>query len=81
MRKGCALSVGIMLSVFMVGAVGAAPADTSDKARQQELTSKPKAQGVQNAKKAMQYRLERDKKMRELQKKGQAMKQQLQSGT
>ena len=63
--------MGVFLSIFFVAAVNAAPTGTSDKPKQQ--------QGIKNAKKAMQSKLERDKKMREVQKKGQAKRHQLQS--
>jgi len=52
--------------------VNAAPAGTSERPKQQ--------QGIQNAKKAMQGKLERDKKVREVQKKGQAKRHLAQSG-
>ncbi|CAG0990102.1 hypothetical protein [Geobacter sp.] len=71
MKRLVALAAGVFLSIFLVAAVNAAPAGTSDKPKQQ--------QGIKNAKKAMQSKLERDKKMREVQKKGQAKRQQIQS--
>ena len=70
MKQMVALAVGLFLSASLIAAANAAPAGTSDK---------PKQQGITNAKKAMQSKFERDKKMRELQKKGQAMKRQARS--
>lgn len=72
MKRLYAMAIGVFLSVFLISSVNAAPASTLDKPKQQ--------QGIKNAKKAMQSRLERDKKVREVQKKGQAKRQQAQSG-
>ncbi len=72
MKRLVALAVGGILSVSLVAAVNAAPAGTSDKPKQQ--------QGIKNAKKAMQSKFERDKKMREIQKKGQEQRRKAQSG-
>lgn len=59
------------MSAFMVTAVNAAPAGAPDV---------PEQQGIKNAKKAMQYRLERDKKIDKVRKQGQAKRHQKQSG-
>lgn len=70
MKRLYGMAIGVFMSVVMISAVNAAPTGTSEKPKQQ--------QGIKNAKKAMQARLERDKKMREVQEKGQAKKQQTQ---
>lgn len=67
MKRLIVLAAGLFLSASLIAVANAAPAGTSDK---------PKQQGITNAKKAMQSKLERDKKMREVQKKGQAMRRQ-----
>jgi len=72
MKRLYAMAIGVFLSVFLISAVNAAPAGTSDNPKQQ--------QGIKNAKKAMQSKLERDKKVREAKKKGQMKRQQAQSG-
>jgi hypothetical protein len=72
MRRLIALAVGGLLSVSLAAVVSAAPAATS---------SQPKSSlGITNARKAMQGKLERDKKIREVQKKGQAKRRQAQLG-
>lgn len=72
MRRALAVAVGFALTVFLVAAVYAAPADLSGNSKQ--------SQGIKNAKKAMQSRLERDKKMDKVRKQGQAKRHQAQSG-
>lgn len=71
MKKLGTFAVGFCLSVFLAAAVSAAPTGASEKPRQQ---------GIQNAKKAMKGKMERDKKVRETRKQGQAYKKQVQSG-
>lgn len=72
MKRLYAMAIGVFMSVFMISALSAAQARTSDKPKQQ--------QGIKNAKKAMQSRLERDKKAHEARKNAQAMRRQAQSG-
>ena len=71
MKRLYAMAIGVFMSVFLISAVNAAPAGTSQPKQQQ---------GIKNAKKAMQSRLDRYKKMREGQKKGQAKRREAQSG-
>lgn len=73
MKKLYLMATGVFLSVFLVATVNAAPAGAPETPKQQ--------QGIKNAKKSMQSRLERDKKMREVRKKGQAVRRQAQAGT
>lgn len=70
MKRLIVLAAGLFLSVSLIAVAGAAPVDTP---------APPKQQGIKNAKKAMQSKLERDKKMREVQKKGQAKRHQAQN--
>lgn len=72
MKRLMALAAGVFLSIFIVAAVNAAPAGRSDNPKQQ--------QGIKNAKKAMKGKLERDKKVQQARKQGQAQKKQAQSG-
>jgi len=72
MKRLMVLAAGVFLSIFIVAAVNAAPAGTSDTPKQQ--------QGIKNAKKAMKGKLERDKKVQQARKQGQAQKKQAQSG-
>jgi len=67
MKHLVALAVGGLMSVSLIAAVDAAPAGTSGKPKQQ--------QGLQNAKKVMQSKLERDKKVREVKKKAHEKRQ------
>jgi hypothetical protein len=67
------MAAGGLLSVFLVATVNAAPAGAPDTPKQK--------QGITNAKKSMQSKLERDKKMNEVRKKGQALRRQAQAGT
>lgn len=73
MKKLYLMATGVFLSVFLVATVNAAPAAASEKPKQQ--------QGIKNAKKTMQTRLERDKKIHEVRKKGQVARRQAQAGT
>lgn len=70
MRKLYILTIGLSLSMFLAAQVNAAPRSTPEKPRQT---------GIQNAKKAMKAKLERDKKMHAVRKNGQTQKRQLQS--
>jgi len=72
MKRFYAMAVGVFMSVFLVSAANAAPAETPNKPEPQ--------QGITNAKKAMQSKLERDKKVRQTKEKGYAQKQRAQSG-
>ncbi|HEY6008604.1 MAG TPA: hypothetical protein VIU40_09815 [Geobacteraceae bacterium] len=72
MKRLVTLAVGCILTVCLVAAVNAAPAGTAGKPPQQ--------QGLKNAKKAMESRLERDKKVQEVRKNAQAKRQQAQRG-
>lgn len=71
MKRLVALAVAVLLSASWSGAVYAAPA---------KGPGQPTQQGLQNARKAMQWRLERDKKVRELKAKGQQKRKQAQAG-
>ncbi len=71
MKRLIVIAAGLFLSASLIVPANAAPANTSNN---------PKQQGIKNAKKAMQSKLERDKKMREVQKKGQASRRMAQSG-
>ena len=62
MKRMVAVAVACLLSASLFGAVDAAPAGRP---------GQPSQQGLKNARKVMQFRLERDKKMREVKKKGQ----------
>lgn len=64
--------LGCMLSLSLVVTANAAPAGASGKPKQ--------AQGLKNAKKVMQSKLERDKKVRELKKQAYASRKQAQRG-
>lgn len=66
MKKLGTFAVGFCLSVFLAAVVSAAPTGTPDKPKQQ--------QGITNAKKAMQGKMARDKKVEEVRKQGQAKK-------
>lgn len=72
MKKLCALAAGVFMSACMVVAVNAAPAENSNKPKQQ--------QGIENSRKVMKYRIEHYKKMDAVRKKGQEMRKQAQSG-
>jgi len=72
MKRLYALALGVFLSMSLVAAGNAAPTGTSGKPKQQ--------QGIQNAKKAMKGKLERDQKVQQARKQGQAQKKQAQSG-
>ena len=72
MKKLYLMATGVFLSVFLVAAVNAAPAGAPEKPKQQ--------QGITNAKKSMQAKLERGKKMSEVRKKGQTARRQAQAG-
>ena len=68
MRRFVVLTVGGVLLTALAMPVAAAPAkDVSTPAPQTPL-------GLQNSKKAMQYRIERDKKVSEVRKQAQAKK-------
>ena len=62
MKRMVAVAVACLLSASLLGAVDAAPTGRP---------GQPSQQGLENARKVMQFRLERDKKMREVKKKGQ----------
>lgn len=70
MKNLCIVAVWLLLSVFLVSTASAAP---------KGAPQKPRQAGIQNAKKAMKAKLERDKKMHEVRKKGQLQKRELQS--
>lgn len=72
MKQLYALAVTVFLAIFFVVAVNAAPPVTSDQAKI--------PQGLKNAKKAMMGKLEHDKMVQEVQKKGQAKRKQAQKG-
>lgn len=72
MKRLYALAVTIFLSIFLVVAANATTAGTSD------VVEVP--QGIQNLKKVMKQRIERDKKMHVQQEKGQAKRMAAQSG-
>lgn len=72
MRRVLAVIVGFALSALLVAAVSAAPTKNPENPKQ--------SQGIKNAKKAMKYRLDRDKKISEVRKQGQAKKHLAQSG-
>lgn len=67
--------IGLLLAVFLSGSLidpaNAAPASTSGKPKSE--------QGLKNARKSMQYRIERYKKFQELKKQAYAMRQKAQS--
>ena len=67
MKRLVALAVAVLLSAAQISAADAAPARSAEKSR---------PQGLENARKVMQSKLERDKKTREVKKKGQAKRQQ-----
>jgi len=69
MKRMFAVAVACFLSASLVGAVNAAPARSP---------GEPSQQGLKNARKAMQSRLDRDKKVREVKKKGQEKRQEAQ---
>lgn len=71
MRRLYAVVLGGFLSMFLVSGAMAAPKGPP---------AKPKEQGIKNARKAMAGKLERDKKVNEVRKQGQAMRRQAQSG-
>lgn len=71
MKRLYALALGVFLSLSLIAAGNAAPTGAS---------GKPRQQGIRNAKKAMKGKLERDKKVQEAGKQGQAHKKQAQSG-
>lgn len=72
MRRFVVLTVGGVLLTALAMPLNAAPA-------KKDITPAPQTPlGLQNAKKAMQYRIERDKKMSQVRKQGQAKKHQLQ---
>jgi hypothetical protein len=72
MKRIGALTVGVILSAFLIASANASQAGTSDNPRQQ--------QGLKNSKKAMQGKFERDKKVSAVRKQGQAKKHQIQRG-
>jgi len=73
MKKLYLMATGVFLSVFLVATVNAAPTAAPEKPKQQL--------GIKNAKKSMQSKLERGKKLDEVRKKGQAIRRQAQAGT
>ncbi|MSN26124.1 MAG: hypothetical protein GJV46_09680 [Geobacter sp.] len=70
MKRLLAVAVGLFLSTSLIVAANAAPAAATGK---QNVP-----QGLKNARKAMQGKLEQDKKRLEVQKKGQAKRHQSQ---
>lgn len=87
MKRLWALAGTVFLTIFFVAAVNAAPGGTGStvtppavKAKKAAAATANVPQGLKNAKKAMQGKLERDKKMLEVQKKGQAKRKQGQKG-
>lgn len=88
MKRLWALAGTVFLTIFFVAAVNAAPGGTGAATNQQAVNKAKKATsatanvplGLKNAKKAMQGKLERDKKVLEVQKKGQAKRKQAQKG-
>lgn len=67
MKRMIAVAVACLLAASLIGAVNAAPVVSP---------GQPSQQGLKNARKVMQSRLDRDKKMREVKKKGQEKRQQ-----
>lgn len=65
MRRMVAMAMGGLLSLCVAATVGAAP---------QGAPNGPQSKGIANAKKAMRGKLERDRKVQEVRKQGQAMK-------
>lgn len=93
MKRLWALAGTVFLTIFFVVAVHAAPGGTAGAANNQQgaisaskaaagstATSAKVPLGLKNAKKAMQGKIERDKKMLDVQKKGQAKRKQAQAG-
>jgi len=68
MKRLYATAIGVFLGIFLVSAVSAGPVKTSVNPKQPT--------GLQNAKKAMQARLEWDKKMSEVRKRAHAQRAQ-----
>lgn len=68
MKRMVAVAVACLLSASLLGAVDAAPTGRP---------GQPSQQGLKNARKVMQFRLERDKKMREVKKKGQEKRKEI----
>lgn len=71
MKRAGVWAVAVLLSASWSGAVYAAPVNGP---------GRPTQQGLQNARKAMQWRLDRDKKIRELKAKGQQKRKLAQAG-
>jgi len=65
-------AIGLFMSFCLATTVNAAQAGTSNKPKPQ--------QGITNAKKAMQSKLERDKQVRKSKEKGYVQREQVQSG-
>lgn len=72
MKRLSVLAVGVFMAISLAAAANAAPMGVPGKATPQK--------GVKNARKAMQGKIERDKKVNEARKRGLAMKHQAQGG-
>jgi len=80
MKRLIALSVGIIFSASLIAAANAAPTGAPNTAGMPGASNKQNVPlGLKNARKAMKGKIEQDKKMQEVQKKGQAKRHQAHS--